>query len=199
MNVINITAENFAALQKGRVRLEEIYYLERGDVSNADVAQTLKRKGWVDEEGQLTKEGTSLLSQLKEEGEVVDIKKVVLDRKGITGLHEKLEAIIVKYTGKKQVRGDIKGTKYSFLCGETDLINQVVKVIAKYRITNYSSLEATLIKYVERACKTKQYFPTVFYYISKDGQSRLVADMGDVEEKEIEELNTERINPENLF
>lgn len=191
MNIINISKENFVLLEKARIKLEEIFYLERiGAENNANINQGLLRKGMIDENGKITSAGKELLLKLGG-NEPIDARPIVVDNEGINSLHKKLEDVIVKYTGKKQARGDINGTKFSFLCGEADLIQQIQKVIVKYKLKDYSSIEAALLKYVDRACRTKQYFPIVYYYISKDGQSKLVADLVDAKEtEEIKEKKT---------
>lgn len=94
-----------------------------------------------------------------------------------TYLHEILQNKLVELTGKKQIRIEIKGTKYSFLPNAKDLTKRLISVCKSHKLTDIKKVEQCLIAHV-----TKLKPPMVEYYIVRDGISRLASDYADWEE-----------------
>ena len=110
----------------------------------------------------------------------------------IFDLHKKLEDKLVELTGKKQQRHGVKGGKLrSFLCNPLDLGKNVKKVMTSYKIDDREKIEKALIRHIEDCNKAKHWFPIMFYYISKDGQSQLVTDLETVEDTTEEPQSTQ--------
>ena len=94
-----------------------------------------------------------------------------------TYLHEILQNKLEELIGKKQLRIEIKGAKYSFLCNAKDLTKKLITVCKAHKLTDLKKVENCLIAHV-----TRMKAPLVEYYISKDGVSRLASDYADWEE-----------------
>jgi hypothetical protein len=100
-------------------------------------------------------------------------------------LHGRLQGKLVELTGKKQVRGRINGgNPQSFLCNPQDLGSNLKKIIAKYKIDDREAIEKALIAHIEGCFKANNWFPLIYYYIFKDGASKLVTDLESIGEKE---------------
>lgn len=197
-----MTTEKFMTLLERGWTLDHIFLLENiRDVERicsmpkgASLLQTLYRKGMVDEKNEITEQGRALIDFVynTEAVELIKPEKPKI-MEGIQALHKKLEDKLLQLTGKKQVRVDILGTKYSFLCGKEDLEARVNKVMKKYRIGNFQHLENTLLAYIDRCHKKNRWSPLIIYYIlkSKEGTevSLLVTDMRNTE-NEKEEATT---------
>lgn len=193
MKIIQIKYEHFEQLLKDRVSLDSIFVLEQiaageeipaGNVRIDGIIQTLQRKGFISKRNTITEAGASLLHQLSGETPVKKMKvpKVAMDINGLVGLHKKLQDKLTALTGKPQMRPDIRGKAYSFLCNETDLINRLGKVISMYKLTDFQKIENTLLNYIEGCNKSRNWFPIIQYYILKKGNdgietSQMVTDM----------------------
>lgn len=98
-------------------------------------------------------------------------------------LHEKCEETLKELTGKKQVRADVLGTKYSFLPNPQDLKRVVSRVIGAYKLKDYRLIEKTILTYIDRCAKSGKWTPILIYYIMKNGLSSMVTDMRNGEQE----------------
>ncbi len=193
MRVFNLAQEHFLQLLKQNISLNHLYLLEmayenidlvNGDVKYSAIIQGLQRKNLLSKEGKITEEGKALYNSLFLEAVNVKITKLAVDREGIGNLHKKLEDKLLSLKGKKQMRVDVLGTKYSFLPNERDLIDRLVGVISKYKLSDFERIEKTLLSYIENCYKRNSWTPLLAYYIEKNNQSRMVTDYNNLEEKE---------------
>lgn len=99
-------------------------------------------------------------------------------------LHKKCEEKLVFLTGKKQVRDKINGKSYSFLPNILDLRNTLSRVIKIYKLNDYDKIEKTILMYINKCFRAKQWFPILGYYIMKNSLSSMVTDMQNLEELE---------------
>lgn len=189
-----MTIPKFISLVERGWSLDHIFILENiEDVPplinfprGASLLQTLFRKGMIDEKDGITQDGKNLLEfALNETIDEPKREARMNIAEGIEGLHKKLEDRILALTGKKQVRVDILGTKYSFLCGKEDLEARVKKVMKKYKLMEFQKIEDTLLSYIEKAFKSGRWTPLMHYYIikAKEGveTSAMVTDLRNVE------------------
>lgn len=102
-------------------------------------------------------------------------------------LHDKCANKIQQLTGKKQVRGKLNGRTYAFLPNVIDLAKNVMKVITIYKVKDLDRMEQTIIKHIEACHAANHWFPSVYYYLFKEGKSMLVTDMEDMEDMNEEE------------
>lgn len=97
-------------------------------------------------------------------------------------LHEKLQNILLKHTGRKQ---KLLQGKYQYLPNKVDLKNRVLKVAKQYKLTDFNRIEELLIQYVNNCVKKNfEYTQTLEYYILKDKSSKLATDYENFEEVE---------------
>ncbi len=102
-------------------------------------------------------------------------------------LHQKLQDRLFEKTGKRQARGNVNGTLYSFLPNVSDFSKILLKVIVMYKLKDFDKIDKHLISYIDRKAKENYWFPIVGYYMLKNGTSTMVTEMENVEdEKEID-------------
>lgn len=199
MKVFNLSESHFLQLLKQNISLNHLYILEMAyentdlvssDVKYSAIIQGLQRKNLLSKEGKITEEGKKLYNSLFENAVEIRVAKLAVDREGIGALHKKLEDKIMELKGRKQMRVDVLGTKYSFLPNERDLIDRLVGVISKYKLTDFDRIEKTLLSYIENCNRRNSWTPLLQYYIEKNSQSRMVTDYNNLEEKEEKEQNT---------
>lgn len=185
-----MTIQKFQNLLEKGWSLDHIFILENiasladnnGFPRGAALLQTLFRKGMVSESYTITELGKQLLEYANNE-EIVEIVKTTKPKiaEGIESLHKKLEDRIVALTGKKQIRVNVLGKTYPFLCNEQDLEARIRKVMIKYKLTDFQKIEDCLLGYIESCHKRKSYSPLIIYYIVKtrDGveTSQMVTDI----------------------
>lgn len=106
-------------------------------------------------------------------------------------LHEKLVKKIFEKTGKRQVRGSIQGSSYSFLPNSTDLGRVLTRAINAYRLTDFDKIEKCLLRYVDRKIKEDSWFPILQYYIMKKDMSAMVTDMNTMEEDDKSDIDND--------
>lgn len=140
----------------------------------------------------LTEKALDLISECEFSKEVVlkDEKKEVVTvniEDWVRGLHSRCEQKLLKLTGKKQVRDKINNKPYAFLPNVLDLTKNIFKIMTIYKIKNLDKVEYTIMKYIDSCYAAKNWFPTLYYYIMKDGKSNLVADMDTMEDMNEEE------------
>jgi hypothetical protein len=185
-----MTIPKFVSLVERGWSLDHIFILENlEDVAplinfprGASLLQALFRKGMIDEKDCITQNGKNLLEfSLNENIEEPKKEAVRSVADGIEGLHGKLETRIMELTGKKQVKADIMGKKYPFLCNQQDLVARVKKVMVKYKLNDFQAIEDCLLGYIESCHKRNKYYPLVAYYIIKMKEgiegSQMVTDM----------------------
>lgn len=100
-------------------------------------------------------------------------------------LHKKLQDVLFDRTGRRQARGKINNTSYSFLPNDRDFAKVLLKVIVNYKLKDFDKIEKHLIAYVNRKINEKEWFPLVGYHIFKNGTSEMVTEMENMEEDEI--------------
>lgn len=204
MPIFNLTKEQFISLQNDGISLDFLYiaecikngenFVNEGNISH--ILQGMGRKGILSN-GNVNEQYSSLLVSLRG-GKIKKVKKPDWNIQALGDLYEKLQQKLIELTGKSQITipfkpGDKK--KFSFLCNKIDLENRIIKAIDKYQLTDFSEIEATLIRYIEKCHKSGFWFPLLEYYILKRGEdgierSRMVTEMGiKEEENEIEETN----------
>jgi hypothetical protein len=141
----------------------------------------LEKKGYLTNDNLLTIKALDILEDFK----IVDeIKAPIQDKfsEWVNQLHSRLQQRILDLTGKKQIRF---GGRYSFLCNSKDLETKLKKIIAKHKITDYTLIEKTLIRHIDKCNAAKWNYSTLIeYYIEKDGISKLVTDMQDYDPEE---------------
>lgn len=139
--------------------------------------QFLRNQGYLDnrEIPEITVKTKTLFQKI--EGISTDNSKFDFDR-----LHEKLQNILLKHTGRKQ---KLLQGKYQYLPNKADLKNRVLKVAKQYKLTDFNRVEELLIQYVNNCVKKNfEYTQTLEYYILKDKSSKLVTDYENFEEVE---------------
>lgn len=99
-----------------------------------------------------------------------------------TKLHKKLQDILFDKTGKRQARGTVQGTSYSFLPNAADFSKVLLKVIAQHKIRDFDRVEKCLTRFVEKRIEENYFFPLVGYYIMKNNMSTMVTDMESLED-----------------
>lgn len=171
----------------------------------------LKKKQLLDENGGISVQGSFLLSEIagleenaveKEEPDQKPVLQSKFDYNGwVNELHKKLQDRMVALTGKKQ---KVISERYSFLCNAADLGGQLSKIINRYKIIKeeFPKIETILLRHIDNSFKAKwDKVSLVYYYILKDGHSRLITDLENFEEEpeEKEDLNIKLIDTKNLF
>lgn len=104
--------------------------------------------------------------------------------KWVVKLHNECENKIRNATGKRQVRDTINGKPYSFLPNAVDLGKSILRVVNLYKINDYERMRRTILLYIDRCIKSKQWFPILVYYIIKNNMSPMVTDMENIEDEE---------------
>lgn len=140
----------------------------------------LRNQGYLDnrEIPEITNKTKKLFEKI--EGVSTDNSKFDFDR-----LHEKLQNILLKHTGKKQ---KLLQGKYQYLPNKVDLKNRVLKVAKQYKLTDFNRIEELLIQYVNNCVKKNfEYTQTLEYYVLKDKSSKLATDYENFEEIEIKQ------------
>lgn len=99
-------------------------------------------------------------------------------------LHGKLQDKLFEKTGKRQARGTVQGTSYSFLPNATDFSKVLLKVIVLHKIKNFDKVEKCLMRFVEKRIEENYFFPLVGYYIMKNNMSTMITDMESMEEND---------------
>ena len=159
----------------------------------------LAKKGFT-YEGNITQKGNDLVGEDLVVESTVPTKAIVVETSQATqkfdyarwviSLHRKCEAKIVEATGKRQVRDTINGKPYSFLPNSTDLGKAILRVIDSYKIKDYDKIERTILTYIDRCIKSKQWFPILVYYIIKNNMSTMVTDMETIDDNEAKSDDT---------
>ena len=182
--------EKFVSVVQKGWSLDHIFILENiEDVPplinfprGASLLQTLYRKGMIDEKDGITQNGKNLLEFALNE----NVEDVVREAKpkiedGIEGLHKKLEDKLLELTGKKQMKANILGKNFPFLCNSHDLEARIKKVMIKYKLSDFQQIENCLLGYIETCNKRGKWFPILQYYIIKQKEgietSQMVTDM----------------------
>ena len=114
-------------------------------------------------------------------------------------VHVKLKELLLKLTGKEQVRAAIRDKSYSFLCNEKDFTKRMKDFLKKYDVKDFVKLEKVMYMYVNSCHKQKSWFPLMEYYIIKDGYSKLATDYDSFIELVEEEDEKKLLNVENMF
>lgn len=109
-------------------------------------------------------------------------------------LHEKLQDRLFEKTGKRQARGAIQGTTYSFLPNASDFCKILLKVIVLHKLKDFNKIDKCLMRYVDRKIREGNWFPILGYYIIKNGMSQMITDMDSMEDDENEVNNDSIIN-----
>lgn len=161
------------------------YFIKRGEVipntpKVSALLSFMERKGIIQGDI-LTKLGEDLVGLL-EGKEEIPIKQEV----NYGDIYGKVQERILQLTGNKQVRVNIMGSKYSFLCNGTDFRAKLKKACLKYRLEDIGRVEKTLLNYIEKCHREKNWSPLLHYYILKDDQSRLATEYGNSEESQEE-------------
>lgn len=138
----------------------------------------LIKKEYVNENQEITKKGLDLI------GKNSYIKIVRLPK--IDSIHKKCQDKIFELTGKKQIVSKISGKSYSFLCNEIDLDKTLFKVMKTYDLKDIDKIEKFLLRYIQKCYDEKNWFPIMQYYIFKDNSSKLVTDMENIEDDDIQ-------------
>ena len=99
-------------------------------------------------------------------------------------LHGNLQDKLFEKTGKRQARGTVQGTSYSFLPNATDFSKVLLKVIVLHKIKNFDKVEKCLMRFVEKRIEENYFFPLVGYYIMKNNMSTMITDMESMEEND---------------
>lgn len=141
----------------------------------------LTKKGYLDD-GKLTQKALDFI-QIYEAPSI--IKKGILSRNHlpigdwVAEVHKKCQDKLVELTGKKQIVGRVtaKGKGFPFLCNSIDLGKALASCISAYKLTDYKKIENTLLLYIERCNRQKDWFPILQYYIIKNGNSPMVTEM----------------------
>lgn len=151
----------------------------------------LSKKGYI-QEGVITDKGIEFLGN-NSKLEILPTKQLVGSEpikgnsdyaKWVVSLHKKCEEKILESTGKRQVRDTINGKAYSFLPNMTDLGRAISRVVNAYKLKDFDKIERTILAYIDRCIKSKQWFPILVYYIMKNNMSTLVTDMETIDENE---------------
>ncbi len=146
----------------------------------------LTKKDYIKDDG-LTEKALALLENCdiptdKDCAETAkEVMKVNMDD-WIEKLHTKCGDKIQELTGKRQVRGKLNGRSYPFLPNVIDLSKNIMKVITIYKVKDLDRIEQTIMKHIEACHSANHWFPSVYYYIFKEGKSMLVTDMQDMED-----------------
>lgn len=159
----------------------------------------LAKRGFT-HEGNITQKGNDLVGEDLVVENTVPTKVIVVETsqsiqkfdyaRWVISLHRKCEAKIVEATGKRQVRDTINGKPYSFLPNSTDLGKAILRVIDSYKIKDYDRIERTILAYIDRCIKSKQWFPILVYYIIKNNMSAMVTDMETIDDNEAKSDDT---------
>lgn len=139
--------------------------------------QFLRNQGYLDsrEIPEITTKTKTLFQKI--DGISTDNSKFDFDK-----LHEKLQNILLKHTGRKQ---KLLQGKYQFLPNKVDLKNRILKVAKQYKLTDFNRIEDLLVQYVNNCVKKNfEFTQMVEYYILKDKSSKLVTDYENFEEVE---------------
>ena len=151
----------------------------------------LIKKGYIDADQNLTEKGidfvqncefgevelstinitTNSVTIVEEIEDKTDTKKILIDMYG--NCRERIRY----HTGKYQMRARIENKFYSFFPNSTDFFKLANKVIALYKIKDFTLMESTLIAYIDRCASSNTWLPLFNYYIFKNGSSSLVTDM----------------------
>lgn len=108
-------------------------------------------------------------------GFIQSLKPKKESKLNFSGIHAKLEQRLLELTGKKQYR--VQG-KYSFLPSDKDLQSLLTKFSNKYKVKDKKAITNCLILHIQKAVAANfEYVPLLGYYISKNGQSQLAADL----------------------
>jgi ASC-1-like (ASCH) protein len=155
----------------------------------------LIQKGYV-QDGMITEKGIDLIQEdilvpvvIAPTLYTIENKEKFVFGDWVNYLHDKLEQKLIELTGKKQVRDRVKnGPLQSFLCNAKDLEFNLAKVCKKYKLNKEEDrikIEQTLVKHIENCHKSNSWFPLMYYYVLREGNSRLVTDLdnSDVEEQ----------------
>lgn len=109
-------------------------------------------------------------------------KKEKLD---FTGLHSKLQSRMKELKGSNNYK--VQG-KWNFIPSEKDLIDSLLKVCKKYKLSDTQKIQNLLLIHCERAVKADfNYVPLLGYYVTKGSISQLATDMENNEEINIEQ------------
>lgn len=111
----------------------------------------------------------------------------------VNELHKKCQKKLTDLTGKKQVRGKIHMKEYPFMPGIQDFTKNLYKVIVTYKLDDWNVIEKCILGYIEKCNKAQNWFPTLYYYISKNNKSELVSDVENYDETETEDLGSNNI------
>ena len=158
----------------------------------------LSKKGYLDE-GELTDKAKNLIATVP----VIPTKvavvantppKIKMDYGSwIVSLHKKCEEKLLLATGKRQVRDSINGKPYSFLPNATDLGKVILRAMKMYSLDEYDRIERTILLYIDKCIKAKNWFPILQYYIFKNNMSPMVTDMESLESDENEAKSDDTI------
>lgn len=154
--------------------------------------QFLKNQGYLDnnEIPEITIKTKTLFQKI--DGILTDNSKFDFDK-----LHEKLQNILLKQTGKKQ---KLLQGKYQYLPNKVDLKNRVLKVAKQYKLTDFNRIEELLVQYVNNCIKKNfEYTPVIEYYIMKDKSSKIATDYENFSEEQIETQKNKTQNSEFLI
>jgi hypothetical protein len=149
----------------------------------------LCKKGYI-EEGVVTEKGLELVG----DDAVVLMKTIVtLDNTTkpleefdyatwVIELHKKCQNKLLELTGKRQIRDSINNKFYPFLPNSTDLGRALLRAITAYKLSDFDTMEKTILNYIEKCFKAKSWFPILGYYIIKNNSSTMVTDMESIDE-----------------
>lgn len=139
----------------------------------------LMKKEYLDDEMKLTDKGIYLIADCN----TLSCDKPKSDAT-LASIYIKCKAKILEITGKTQVRGKIQSKSYPFLPNALDFEKRLKKVISMYKLKDLALVESTLLKFIEKRNEENNWFPTLQYYIFKDGSSQLVTDLENVDDEE---------------
>lgn len=125
-----------------------------------------------------------------------------IDNSGLNAIliFTQLQHKLLELTGNKQKTDKIQGKSYSFLPNLVDFQERLIKVCKKYKITEEEKILKVLISYICQCHKQNNWFPTMEYYLLKDGKSRFYTDYDNFEDKQEEiEVKIEPKDIKNLF
>lgn len=140
----------------------------------------LKINQYITWDGKLTDKGIKMISEIEKKKTTTNYDSIFLS----------LQNELQKLTGSKQKTDKISGKSYSFMPNCQDFNSRLGKVISKYKLKDLSKVEKTLLLYIRKCHKAQNWFPTLTYYIEKEGISRLATDYENYTE------NTTLINKE---
>ena len=159
-----------------------------------EIYNNLKANHYIYSETQLTPKGKELLKKISG----IKVSKKI--DTGVNQLYIACQEELKKLTGKTQKTSKIVNKSYSFMPNFVDFQNKIEKTVKRYKLEDKEKLKNVLLQYINSCYKENSWFPTLYFYIEKEGQSRLTTDYISFDEKQEEiEVKIEPKDIKNLF